>query len=385
MMKANNIMVIILCLIFSNCAGLKLAGPFKPKEGDWRTFGRTSSRVNATNEVVAPPLQLAWEQDITSAMGSGSPIVIDSTVLVTNLRGELYCFNLNTGKRLGWVTLGEAIQSSPAIGDEIAYVAAANTRESLIAYDLRKGKAIWKQEFGDIEVSPLLYREKLYFGNNAGIFFCVDRMTGEMEWKFRLGENTKRKGIRSTATVHDSLIIFGTEDGSMYALDAVNGSERWSYDTGSPIFASPAVNNHVVYCGNMDGNLYALNAGNGAVVWKFSAGSSLYATPSFSGGLLLVGTTGGKMFGVNVKDGTRIWTTDLNSVVNSSAVISGTIAYVGTLKKELVAIKIDDGTVVWRQTLQGRVKTSPAIAHGKVIIATDDKMILAFKSIQGTK
>ncbi len=369
-------------IFLSNCAGLKLAEPLKPKEGDWATFGRTSSRINATNEIVAPPLQLAWEHDITSAMGYGSPIVIDSTVFVANLRGELYGINARTGKRLGWVTVGEAIQGSPVIDGDVAYMAAANTRESLIAFDLLQGKVLWKQEFGDIEVTPLLYRGKLYFGNTAGVFFCVDRINGETEWKYKLPENTKRKGIRSTATAYDSVVIFGTEDGSMYALDAVNGSERWSYDTGSPIFAAPAVNERVVYCGNMDGNLYALNAASGAVVWKFNAGSSLYATPSFSGGLLLVGTTGGKMFGVKLTDGTKAWATDLNSVVNSSAVISGDVAYVGTLKKELLAIKVDDGTVVWRQTLQGRVKTSPAIAQGKVIVATDDKMILAFKSMQ---
>lgn len=382
MMKASRIAVIILSLAYSGCAGLKLAEPLKPREGDWTTFGRTSSRLNATNEIVAPPLQLAWEHDITSVMGSGSPVVIDSTVFVANLRGELYGINARTGKRLGWVSVGEAIQGSPIIEGDVAYIAAANTKESLIAFDLLQGKVLWKQEFGDIEVTPLLYRGKLYFGNTAGFFFCVDRLKGELDWKFKLPENTKRKGIRSTATAYDSVVIFGTEDGSMYALNAANGILRWSYNTGAPIFAAAAVNDGVVYCGNMDGNLYALNASNGAVVWKFNAGSSLYATPSFSGNMLLIGTTGGKLFGLNLTDGSRVWATDLNSVVNSSAVISGTFAYVGTLKKELVAIKIDDGTVVWRQTLQGRVKTSPAIAQGKVIVATDDKMILAFKSMQ---
>ncbi len=382
MMKTSRIAILTLTLAFSNCAGLKLAEPLKPKEGDWTTFGRTSSRIIATNEVVAPPLQLAWEHDITSVMGSGSPVVIDSTVFVANLRGELYGINARTGKRLGWVSVGEAIQGSPVIDGDVAYIAAANTKESLIAFDLLQGKVLWKQEFGDIEVTPLLYREKLYFGNTAGFFFCVDKLKGDMEWKFKLPENTKRKGIRSTATAHDSVVIFGSEDGSMYALNAVNGSERWSYNTGAPVFAAAAVNDGVVYCGNMDGNLFALSAANGTVVWKVNTGSSLYATPAFSGNTLLVGTTGGKLLGLKVTDGSKVWATDLNSVVNSSAVISGNVAYVGTLKKELVAIKIDDGTVVWRQTLKGRVKTSPAIAHGKVIIATDDKMILAFKSMQ---
>ncbi len=378
----KNAVVTIVLIAFSNCAGLKLPEPLKPGPNDWAAFGKTSSRMNATTDIVAPPLQLAWEQDITSAMGYGSPIVIDSTVLVTNLRGEMYGINLSTGKRLGWVTLGDAIQGSPVLDGNIAYIATTNTRESLIAYDLLQGKAIWKKEFGDIEASLLLYRDKLYFGNTGGVFFCVDRITGEMEWKHRLAENTKRKGIRSTATVLDSVIMFGAEDGSVYALDAVNGSERWSYDTGSPIFSSLSVNAGIVYAGNMAGNLYALNATTGTLRWKFNAGSSVYATPSLTHDLLIIGTTAGKLFGMNVNDGTQMWVTDLNGVINSSAVITGPIAYVGTLKKELLAINIEDGSIVWRQTLQGRVKTSPAIAYGKLIVATDDKTILAFEPMQ---
>jgi len=381
-MKKTYLAVILLLAVLSSCAGLKLADPLKITERDWAMFGKTQARTNTTSEIVAPPLTLAWEHDITSGMGYGSPIVIDSVVIVTNLRGELYAINANTGKRIGWVTIGDALHGSPVIDANIAYMAAANTRESLIAFDLLEGKKIWRQEYGDIEVTPLMFDNKLYFGNIAGIFFCVEREKGELIWRFKLPENTKRKGIRSAATASDSLIIFGAEDGSVYALDAKYGTERWSYNTNAPIFASPAVNNGVVYCGNRDGKLFALNAKDGKVLWQFNAGASIYATASFVNNLTLIGTTGGKLCAVSTKDGSMVWSKEFNSVINSSAVVSGNVAYVGTLKKELYAVKTDDGSVVWKQTLQGRIKTSPAIARGKVFVATDDKMIMAFKQVE---
>ena len=375
-------LVWIAIVLMSGCAGLKLADPLHIGERDWPMFGKDQTRTNATNEIVAPPLTLAWEHDITSGMGYGSPIIIDSVVIVTNLRGEMYGINAKSGKRIGWVSLGDAFQGSPVIDENIAYMAASNTRESLIAFDLLEGKVVWKHEFGDIEVTPLLYHNRLFFGNVAGNFFSVDKAKGELVWKFKLPENTKRKGIRSTATVCDNLIIFGAEDGSVYALDATYGTERWSYNTGAPVFASPAASNGVAYCGNVDGKLFAFNVKNGTVLWQFNAGSSVYATLSFANNLTLIGTTGGMLHALNVKDGSLAWSKELNGVINSSAVVSGNIAYVGTLKKELYAIKTDDGSVVWKETLQGRIKTSPAVAQGKVFVATDDKMILAFKPIE---
>ena len=92
---------IVLLIAIAGCAGIKLPDPLKIDDRDWSTFGKTQARTNATIEIVAPPLQLAWEHDITSAMGNGSPIVIDSIVIATNMRGELYGINANTGKWIG--------------------------------------------------------------------------------------------------------------------------------------------------------------------------------------------------------------------------------------------------------------------------------------------
>ncbi len=374
-------MLLIAIIAVGGCSGLKVPQPLKIDESDWPAFGKNQERTNATSEILTPPLTLAWEYDISSPMGLGSPIVIDSTVIVTNLRGEMHGINANTGKRYGWVNVGEAVHGSPVIEQNIAYVAAANSRWSLIAYDLIEGTTVWKQAYGDIEATPTLSKNKLFVGNTAGVFFCIDRATGESDWKFRLPDNTKRKGIRSSAAVSDSLVIFGAEDGSIYALDVRYSSSQWTFNTGAPVFASPAVYHSVVYCGNKNGMLFALDAKTGKELWRFDAGTSIYATPAFADDRLLIGTTGGKLFCLNADNGAVRWTNELNSVINSSVAVSGNVAYFGTLKKELLAIRLDDGSVVWKQSLRGRVKTSLAIAHGRLFVATDDKLISAFRPV----
>ncbi|MDH3251755.1 MAG: PQQ-binding-like beta-propeller repeat protein, partial [Ignavibacteria bacterium] len=219
-------LMLAICAV-SGCTGLKVDRPLNAHEEDWLTFGGNNERSNVARQEVKPPLALEWVHDLTGGIGNGALVVVDSTVIVGNLRGELYAINANTGKRYGWVDLGEAIQGSPVVDSGIAYIAATNTVESLVAYDLREGRILWKKQYGDIEVSPVLVKNRLYFGTMEGIFYCAAREDGELLWRFEIPENTKRKGIRSTAAAAQGVLVFGADDGMLYALDGQSGELRW--------------------------------------------------------------------------------------------------------------------------------------------------------------
>jgi hypothetical protein len=56
------------------------------------------------------------------------------------------------------------------------------------------------------------------------------------------------------------------------AVDLATGSEKWSFFANGPIRFAPAVKNGKVYFGSDDGYLYCVNALNGALIWKYQAG-----------------------------------------------------------------------------------------------------------------
>ncbi len=370
--------VLIIMSLVSGCSGLRLQHPLKVDASDWPTFARDGSRSSATAESINPPLELQWEHDITGGIGNGSPVIVDSFVIIGNLRGELYAINMNTNKRVGWIDLGDAIQGAPVVNGNVAFVATSNTRASLIAFDLVDGVSLWKREYGDIEVSPLIYDQHIYIGNTTGLFFCVERTKGDMVWKFEISENRKRKGIRSSPAIEDSTVLFGADDGAVYALDAKTGSLRWKFQTGAGIVAAPAAANRTVYIGNTDGVVYAIDVESGQQRWMVSTGTPIYASASLSHDLVIVGNTGGALNAMRSADGTLAWTTNLGSVINAGGVSSGNTFYIGTLKKELFAVKITDGSILWKQEVSGRIKTSPAVANGKLFIATDNRLVMAF-------
>ena len=380
-LRKNSFFCAMLAVLVASCTGLRLENRLKVNGSDWPTFGRQNSHPNATPEILVPPLVVEWEHDITGGIGSGSPLLVDSILLVGNLRGELYAIHAYTGKRKGWVDLGDAIEGSPVVDDNVVFAAASNTEQSLVAYDIVEGHFRWRRTYGDIVVSPILYNQRLYFGTTGGEFYCIDR-DGELVWKFSIPENIRRKGIRSSPAADQGNIVFGADDGKIYCLDAVSGKPRWEYHSHAPIAAPPVIVDGRVFVGNLDGDFYSVNLADGVLAWKAEAGGAIYACATVLDGSILVGTTGGFVLCWERQAGTQRWRTNVGGVVDAGAVASGRNIYVGTLKKDLLALDGASGSILWSTTLDGRIKTSPIIGRGRLFVATDEKMIVSLTQVR---
>ena len=55
-------------------------------------------------------------------------------------------------------------------------------------------------------------------------------------WKFQTGG-----AVASSPAVFAGVVYAGSQDGTVYAVDATTGTERWHFATGGPVASSPAV------------------------------------------------------------------------------------------------------------------------------------------------
>jgi outer membrane protein assembly factor BamB len=66
---------------------------------------------------------------------------------------------------------------------------------------------------------------------------------------------------RSPVVFGDAAVV-GSEDGRLYCVEISDGRERWVYEIGAPVTASPAVGEGRLVVGAEDGSVYAFDLTN---------------------------------------------------------------------------------------------------------------------------
>ncbi|WP_027856589.1 PQQ-dependent methanol/ethanol family dehydrogenase [Marinobacterium jannaschii] len=146
-------------------------------------------------------------------------------------------------------------------------------------------------------------------------------------WAFSFG-GEKQRGQESQPMVKDGVMYVTGSYSRVFAVDVRTGDELWQYDARLPDGIMPccdvinrgvALYDDLVIFGTLDAKMVALNKDTGKVVWKkkvadYKAGYSITAAPLLVNGKVITGVSGGE-FGVvgkveayDAKTGQIVWT-----------------------------------------------------------------------------
>ena len=132
---------------------------------------------------------------------------------------------------------------------------------------------LWQLDMGiPLGSSVAIVDSKIYVGTNAGSVYCIDAVDGTQEWKISLSQSYQA-AISSSIAVDNSKLYFGCYNGAVYCLDAETGEQIWYYGTDDSIQSSPAVATDRVYIGSWDGKVYCFDADNGSKLWNYTTGA----------------------------------------------------------------------------------------------------------------
>ena len=159
-------------------------------------------------------------------------------------------------------------------------------------------------------------------------------------------------GIGATPVVVDDLVLIGSFDGKVYAIDAATGKLRWVFEGATGWFwAQVAVDGDTVYAPSFDGRVYALDlqTGEEASAWAgpFDAKDLMKASPSIVDGVLVVATENGLVIGIDLSSGEEKWSTDLESKIFAPLVSVGGTVYVNAQDNRLYALDGETGAEEW--------------------------------------
>ena len=148
------------------------------------------------------------------------------------------------------------------------------------------GAYLWSYQTGYAVVSsPTVVNGVVYIGSEDNSIYALDASSGDLVWKYTTGDQI----TLSSPAYADGEVYIGSNDGNIYALDATNGGLIWKYTTGGYVVGSPAIQDGVLYIGSYDHNIYALNTQNGELIWKYTTGGAVSSTAALAKGYRLHG------------------------------------------------------------------------------------------------
>ena len=225
-----------------------------------------------------------------------------------------------------------------------------------------------------------------------------------VKWTFPTGAR-----VVSSAVWHDGAVLFGSDDGNVYAVDAATGRQRWMAHTGGPVASTPAVSGDRVFAVSYDGRLYALDARSGEVLWKFATGGErrfeakglhgmrpltqtfpdMYdvylSSPLVVDGKVVFGSGDGHVYAVDAASGSLAWKFATGDVVHASAAYADGLVVIGSWDGRLYALDAATGAQRWAfqagvdpliHNQQG-FQSSAAIADGVVYVGCRDGHLYA--------
>jgi outer membrane protein assembly factor BamB/tRNA A-37 threonylcarbamoyl transferase component Bud32 len=264
---------------------------------------------------------------------AGSPCVTEDRVIIGSDDRVTYCINAQSG-RIAWTcpTQGR-VRSSPRA--QFGHVFFGSDDRRLYAVNLQNGRVSWKAELdGSVRSSVAVGEDLLYVGDETGSLYCLD-IRGTIKWRY-----TTKRAITSSPVLDPELqlVVVGSQDGTVYGLDAQSGWVVWRFRTGKAVIASPCVVDGVAYVGSADNNVYALEAKTGRLVWKYATEGQVNSSPAVANGALYVGSIDGAVYSLDVKTGTIRWRLHTGGAVISSPLIEEDTVYIGSNDRLVYAL-----------------------------------------------
>ncbi len=145
---------------------------------------------------------------------AATPAFSASAVFVGSTGGSLVSTTVDGSTR--WeIDLGSPIYGAVALGGELGYVPTASG--DLIAFDLATGQRRWTAQLGDASyASPILVGDVVLVTAENGVLFAFDADSGDERWAIDVG--VPGNYMASTPTVLGSIVVLGSNDGSIVAV-----------------------------------------------------------------------------------------------------------------------------------------------------------------------
>lgn len=212
---------------------------------------------------------------------------------------------------------------------------------------------------GDAVISPAVLGDYVYAASPAGRVEKLDIATGKRVWRAKLKDTTISAGVG----VGNGLVLVGTSEGKVFALNQEDGSVDWSVQLDSEVLASPVAGGSVIVARSADGKVYGIASFDGSRKWTISRqlpkltlrGDS---RPVVTQGVVFAGFSDGYMAALEAETGRALWdfpisfprgTNEIDRLadIDTDPLLVGEYLYISSYQKVTHALNIAAQKLDW--------------------------------------
>jgi len=221
-----------------------------------------------------------------------TPAVAEGKVVTIGARGQLACFDAETGKRLwakddfrAWPMFFHS--ASPLIVDGLVIAQLGGRDGSVVAYDLTSGEQKWKWTGAPTSYSsPMLMTvdgTKLVIGQVGDGIVAINAADGKHVWETYFPQSGGSRYKAATPIVDGDTLIF--LDGPAAAVKLSKDGEKfvskdlWKNQDSRVEYNTPVLKNGHLFGISQRGELFCVNTADGKTAWTAPLGAAPGAPP----------------------------------------------------------------------------------------------------------
>ncbi|MBW7864832.1 MAG: PQQ-binding-like beta-propeller repeat protein [Candidatus Hydrogenedens sp.] len=280
---------------------------------------------------------------------------------------------------------GAPVRQTPVVHDGRLF--AVTARGEVIAADL-DGKELWRRELFrpdtadgkparlGLEAPPLAFDGMVVLGSDEGVLLALDAATGEERWRRTL-DGTVR-GAPNWLPGVNRLFVLEQSAGVLYCLDAATGAEQWRAPGVERSDSTPSVSEKAIVFGSCAGALHVRSPENGESLFdiKIEGDGQVAGGVALDGVLAYAGARGGMMIAADTETGAILWTNEeARMEVFSTAAVNGDWVVFASHDGVVYALDRATGKTRWTHDTGG-MPLSPVIVGDKVAVSADGTLFL---------
>ncbi len=208
------------------------------------------------------------------------------------------------------------ISAAVAVAGGMVFVPAFERQEGLQPFgqidyvqglDVRDGRFLWHSQVAGYDVArPFATADTAYFASKQGRLYTANAVDGQVRWSIPVWDHTSPPvPSGDEAFISSSAYVYGQGPGSIVALDAGTGVDKWQARPRFPLPLAPYVANDTVFAATGEG-LLALNRATGKERWMFPIDSGAGTPPAADGENVYVAAAD-TLFALDPQTGEERW------------------------------------------------------------------------------